>query len=61
MQLVINIDVDDLDKAVEFYVAALGLRPGRRLFEGSVAEKVLNPVIGKCMVLYLRKPDASAT
>lgn len=29
-QLLINIDVDDLVKAVDFYVGALGLRPGRR-------------------------------
>jgi catechol 2,3-dioxygenase-like lactoylglutathione lyase family enzyme len=38
LQLVVNIDADDLEKAVEFYTAAVGLRPGRRLFEGSVAE-----------------------
>lgn len=38
MQLVINIDVDDLEKAIQFYTTALGLRLSRRLFEGSVAE-----------------------
>lgn len=38
MQLVINIDVDDLEKAIQFYTAALGLRLARRLFDGSVAE-----------------------
>lgn len=38
MQLVINIDVDDLQKGIDFYTAALGLQLGRRLFEGSVAE-----------------------
>jgi predicted enzyme related to lactoylglutathione lyase len=40
MQLLVNIDVDDLDRAVQFYTAALGLRLERRLFEGSVAEMV---------------------
>jgi predicted enzyme related to lactoylglutathione lyase len=38
MQLVINIDVDDLEKAIQFYTTALGLRLSRRLFENSVAE-----------------------
>jgi predicted enzyme related to lactoylglutathione lyase len=31
MQVLVNIDVDDLARAEAFYVAALGLRPGRRL------------------------------
>jgi lactoylglutathione lyase len=35
--LLINIDVDDLQKATDFYVRALGLRPGRR-FGGSAVE-----------------------
>jgi predicted enzyme related to lactoylglutathione lyase len=30
MQLLANIDVDDLDKAIKFYSAAFGLRVGRR-------------------------------
>jgi predicted enzyme related to lactoylglutathione lyase len=30
MQLLANIDVDDLDAAIEFYASALGLRMGRR-------------------------------
>ena len=38
MQLIVNIDVDDLEQAIGFYEAALGLRVGRRLFGGSVAE-----------------------
>lgn len=29
--LLVNVDVDDLDAAVRFYTAALGLRVGRRL------------------------------
>ena len=38
MQIVVNIDVNDLDKAIEFDTTALGLHLGRHLFEGSVAE-----------------------
>ena len=38
MQIVVNVDVDDLEKAIAFYTTALGLRLGRRLFEGTVAE-----------------------
>jgi lactoylglutathione lyase len=33
-ELLVNIDVDDLEKGVAFYVRALGLRVGRR-FEGA--------------------------
>lgn len=36
--LLVNIDVDNLERAIAFYEAALGLRLRRRLFEGSVAE-----------------------
>jgi predicted enzyme related to lactoylglutathione lyase len=38
MQILINIDVPDLDRAIRFYRDALGLRLARRLFSGSVAE-----------------------
>jgi predicted enzyme related to lactoylglutathione lyase len=38
MQLVVNIDVDDLEKAIVFYSTAFGLRLERCLFDGSVAE-----------------------
>ena len=30
MDLLVNLDVDDLDKAVRFYTSALGLKVGRR-------------------------------
>lgn len=30
MQLLVNIDVDDLDRAIAFYTAAFGLQVGRR-------------------------------
>ena len=35
---VITIDVDDLERAVDFYTRGLGLRLARRLFEDTVAE-----------------------
>jgi predicted enzyme related to lactoylglutathione lyase len=38
MEILVNIDVDDLEKAVAFYRDALGLQVGRRLFDGSVVE-----------------------
>jgi catechol 2,3-dioxygenase-like lactoylglutathione lyase family enzyme len=34
--LLVNIDVDDLDKGIEFYVRALGLKIGRRFGQGAV-------------------------
>jgi predicted enzyme related to lactoylglutathione lyase len=36
--LLVNLDVDDLEKAIEFYERAIGLRAKRRLFDGTVAE-----------------------
>jgi len=48
MQMLVNVDVDDLEKAIEFYAKALGLRLGRRLFEGSVAE-----MLGATSPIYL--------
>lgn len=57
MQLLVNIDVDDLERAVEFYTAALGLRVARRLFDGSVAE-----LLGAPSKIYLMsKPAGSPT
>jgi predicted enzyme related to lactoylglutathione lyase len=38
MQILVNIDVDDPERAIEFYEAALGLRAHRGLFAGSVVE-----------------------
>lgn len=38
MDIVVNIDVDDPDKAAAFYRNGLGLREERRLFGGSVVE-----------------------
>jgi predicted enzyme related to lactoylglutathione lyase len=56
VQLLVNIDVDDLDKAADFYARALGLRKGRRLFNGSVVELVGGP----SPIHLLLKPAASA-
>ena len=55
LQIVVNVDVDDLEKAIEFYTTALGLRPGRRLFEGSVAEMLG----GTTTIHLLSKPSGS--
>jgi predicted enzyme related to lactoylglutathione lyase len=35
-QLMVNVDVDDLEKGIRFYTSALGLRVGRRFGEGGV-------------------------
>ena len=38
MDIVVNIDVDDLERAVAFYRDVLGLQTERWLFDGSVVE-----------------------
>ena len=37
-QLLVNVDVDDIERAIEFYRSAFGLILSRRLFGSSVAE-----------------------
>lgn len=55
MPLLINIDVDDLEKAIAFYTSAFGLHLSRRLFDGSVAE-----LVGATSVIQLLvKPSGS--
>lgn len=55
MELLANIDVDDLEKAIEFYVNALGLKPGRRFNDG-MAE-----LVGASSAIYLlAKPAGSS-
>jgi predicted enzyme related to lactoylglutathione lyase len=55
LQIVVNVDVDDVEKAIDFYTTALGLRLGRRLFEGSVAE-----MLGATSTIHLlSKPSGS--
>ena len=54
MDLLINIDVDDLSKAIAFYQQAAGLRLGRRF--GSLAVEML----GTSSAIYLLvKPDGT--
>ena len=62
MQLLVNIDVEDLDRGIEFYSAAFGFRLERRLFNDTVVE-----LLGSTSRIYLLLkragtiPFASAT
>ena len=57
MQLLVNIDVDDLERAIVFYTTAVRLRVERLLFDQSVAE-----MAGASAKIYLMaKPAGSAT
>lgn len=53
-KLLVNIDVDDLDKAVRFYTEALLLRVGRRFGEGAVE------LLGAEVPIYLLVKPAGA-
>jgi len=54
LRLLVNIDVDDLKKAVEFYCEALGLTVGRR-FAGDAVE-----LLGAVAPIYLlAKPNGT--
>ena len=53
--LLVNIDVDDLERAEAFYVAAFGLRPGRRFGEHGV--ELLGAT---CAIYLLAKPAGSS-
>jgi predicted enzyme related to lactoylglutathione lyase len=55
MDLLVNVDVDDLPKAVAFYRQALGLEIGRRF--GSFAVELLG---ASSPVYLLLKPDGTA-
>jgi predicted enzyme related to lactoylglutathione lyase len=48
IELFANIDVDDLERAVEFYTRALGLKVGRRLEAFAAVE-----LVGACSRIYL--------
>ncbi|MEO5862642.1 MAG: VOC family protein [Burkholderiales bacterium] len=55
IELLVNIDVDDLEKAIAFYRDALSLRPGRRLI-GNIME-----MLGGSSPIYLiENPSGSA-
>jgi predicted enzyme related to lactoylglutathione lyase len=47
-EILVNIDVDNLEKAIAFYEHAVGLRLGRRLFGGNAAE-----LLGASAKIYL--------
>ena len=55
MQLLVNIDVDDLERAARFYSGAFGLRPGRRF--GGDGLELLG---GNAPIYLLVKPAGSA-
>lgn len=54
MDFLVNIDVDDLQKAVAFYGAAFGLRAGRRLGPGAVE------MLGGPAPVYLLQKEAGS-
>ena len=55
VHILVNVDVDDLERAIGFYTTALGLRLGRRLFDGSVAE-----MLGASSKIYLMAKTAGS-
>jgi lactoylglutathione lyase len=54
-ELIVNVDVDDLERGIDFYARGLGLVPGRRL--ASRAAELLGAEIP---VFLLEKPPGSA-
>jgi predicted enzyme related to lactoylglutathione lyase len=55
IELLVNVDVEDIERAVEFYASAVGLRLGRR-FSSDVAE-----MLGASAPIYLLgKPSGSS-
>jgi len=54
LPLLVNIDVDDLERAQTFYVQALGLRVGRRLGAGVIE------MLGASSPVYLLKKVAGS-
>ncbi len=57
MQLYVNIDVDDVERAIAFYTKGLGLTLARRLFGGAVAEMAG----ASCLIHLLPKASGSPT
>ena len=56
MKVIVNIDVEDLARAIEFYTSAFDLRLRRRLFGGTVAE-----LTGESWTLHLLAAAAGST
>lgn len=55
MEFLLNLDVDDLDKAIRFYSDAFGLKPGRRL--GALCVEMLG---GPAPIYLLAKASGTA-
>ena len=55
IELLVNIDVADLEKAIVFYRDGLGLTPGRRPLDGTVE------MLGASSPIYLRQKPAGST
>ena len=55
MNLLVNLDVDDLDKAVHFYTSAFGLTVGRRL-----GTSVVEMLGSSCPIYLLLKKTGTA-
>ena len=55
VELLINIDVPDVDKAIAFYTSALGLKVGRRFARDGVE------LLGANAPIYLLKKPAGST
>jgi predicted enzyme related to lactoylglutathione lyase len=57
LQILVNVDVDDIERGIAFYRDGLGLALARRLFNGSVAE-----MLGASSPIYLlAKPAGTVT
>ena len=54
MELLVNIDVDDIDRAINFYTLAFNLTVGRRL--GDVGVELIG---GSSAILLLAKPSGT--
>ena len=55
VRIIASIDVDDLDRAVSFYVSGLGFVEQRRLFDDSVSELLA----GSSVVYLLAKSEGT--
>jgi catechol 2,3-dioxygenase-like lactoylglutathione lyase family enzyme len=55
VQLIVNVDVDDLEKAIGFYRSVLGRTLKRRLFNNTVAE-----MVGASSPIYLLEKSAGS-
>ena len=54
--MLVNVDVNDIDAAMNFYAQALGFRLRRKLFGGTVAEMA----VGSSSLYLLQKPAGSS-